>query len=85
MGSNTRSGLHYDYVDNFFVQVHGRKDVVLAAPEEARNLHVFSDCHTKSRVAPKHPDLAKFPAVKRWFDMCWARPAAQLARKMREG
>lgn len=61
MGTNTRSGLHYDYVDNFFAQVHGTKEVILAAPEEARNLHVFSDCHTKSRVAPQHPDLKKFP------------------------
>lgn len=65
MGSNTRSGLHYDYVDNFFAQVHGAKDVILAAPEEARKLHVFSDCHTKSQVAPQHPDLAKFPRFRR--------------------
>lgn len=65
MGANTRSGLHYDYVDNFFAQVHGTKDVILAAPEQARNLHVFTDCHTKSQVAPKHPDLAKFPRFRR--------------------
>jgi len=65
MGSNTRSGLHYDYVDNFFAQVHGSKVVILAAPEEARNLHVFSDCHTKSQVAPQHPDLARFPRFAR--------------------
>ncbi|MBM3622243.1 MAG: glutathione S-transferase family protein [Alphaproteobacteria bacterium] len=32
-----------------------------------------------------YPDLAKFPNVKRWFDACWARPAAQHARKLREG
>jgi hypothetical protein len=61
MGANTRSGMHYDYVDNFFAQVHGTKDVILAAPQEARNLHVFSDCHTKSQVAPQHPDVARFP------------------------
>ncbi len=65
MGANTRSGLHYDYVDNFFAQVHGTKDVILAAPESARNLHVFADCHTKSQVAPQHPDLKKFPRFRR--------------------
>lgn len=32
-----------------------------------------------------YPDLAKFPDVKRWFEACWARPAAQHARKAREG
>lgn len=31
-----------------------------------------------------YPDLAKFPNAKRWFDACWARPAAQHARKLRE-
>lgn len=65
MGSNTRSGLHYDYVDNFFAQIHGAKEVILAAPESARNLHVFPDCHTKSQVAPQHPDLSRFPRFRR--------------------
>ncbi len=65
MGSHTRSGLHYDYVDNFFAQVHGSKSVILAAPEEARNLHVFLDCHTKSQVAPQHPDLRRFRRFRR--------------------
>jgi len=65
IGSRTRSGLHYDYVDNFFAQVHGSKLVVLAAPEEAPNLHVFADSHTKSQVAPQHPDLRAHPRIKR--------------------
>jgi glutathione S-transferase len=30
-------------------------------------------------------DLAKYANVKAWMDRCWARPAAQKARKMREG
>lgn len=65
IGSRTRSGLHYDYIDNFFAQVHGSKQAILAAPEEARNLHVFNDAHTKSQVAPQHPDLHAHPRVKR--------------------
>jgi lysine-specific demethylase 8 len=63
MGSRTRSGLHYDYIDNLFAQIHGTKLAVLAAPSEAPNLHVFPDCHTKSQVAPQHPDLGKHPRV----------------------
>ena len=33
IGSRTRSGMHYDYVDNFFAQVHGTKEAILAAFE----------------------------------------------------
>jgi hypothetical protein len=65
MGSNTRSGLHYDYVDNFFAQIRGTKQVILAAPEEVPNLHLFSDCHTKSQVAPQHPNLKAFPRFRK--------------------
>jgi lysine-specific demethylase 8 len=61
MGARTRSGMHYDYVDNFFAQIYGTKRVILAAPSEARHLHLFEDCHTKSQVAPEHPDLAAHP------------------------
>lgn len=65
IGSRTRSGLHYDYIDNFFAQVHGSKLAILAAPEEAPNLHVFDDAHTKSQVAPQHPDLRAHPRLGR--------------------
>jgi hypothetical protein len=65
IGSLTRSGLHYDYTDNFFAQVHGTKVAIIAAPEEARNLHVFADSHTKSQVAPQHPDLDAHPRFSR--------------------
>lgn len=61
IGSNTRSGLHYDYVDNFFAQIHGSKLAILAAPEEVRNLHVYPDTHLKSQVAVEHPDLKAHP------------------------
>jgi hypothetical protein len=65
IGSRTRSGLHYDYIDNFFAQIHGTKLAILAAPEEAPNLHTYDDAHTKSRVAPQHPDLHAHPRLQR--------------------
>ncbi len=65
MGTSTRSGMHYDNVDNLFAQVHGTKLVILAAPEEAFNLHLFPDSHSKSQVAPEHPDLKAHPRFAR--------------------
>jgi hypothetical protein len=65
MGANTRSGMHFDYVDNLFAQVHGTKLAILAAPDEAVNLHLFPDSHTKSQVAPEHPDLNAHPRFAR--------------------
>lgn len=61
IGARTRSGLHYDMADNFFVQLYGSKKAILAAPEEARSLHLFKDQHTKSQVAPQSPDLKAHP------------------------
>ncbi|MFZ0834302.1 MAG: cupin-like domain-containing protein [Mycobacterium sp.] len=65
MGASTRSGMHYDNVDNLFAQVHGTKLAILAAPEEAFNLHLFPDSHSKSQVAPEHPDLKAHPRFAR--------------------
>jgi len=65
IGANTRSGLHFDYADNLFAQLHGTKRVLMAAPEEVYNLHLFPDSHTKSQVAPEHPDLALYPRFAR--------------------
>lgn len=62
MGCNTRSGLHYDYVDNLFVQVYGRKRAILVAPKDTLYLYPFGDNHTKSWVAPEQPDLARHPS-----------------------
>lgn len=61
IGARTYSGLHYDWAENLFAQVYGTKQVILAPPEEARNLYPFPDSHTKSQVAPLHPDLREFP------------------------
>ena len=65
MGASTCSGMHYDNVDNLFAQVHGTKLAILAAPEEAFNLHLFPDSHSKSQVAPEHPDLKAHPRFAR--------------------
>lgn len=61
LGANTRSGMHYDHVDNLFAQIYGVKEVRMLPPGEMRNLYPFPDCHTKSRVAPEHPDLRAHP------------------------
>lgn len=65
MGANTCSGMHYDNVDNLFAQVYGTKLAILAAPEEVYNLHLFPDSHSKSQVAPEHPDLEAHPRFAR--------------------
>lgn len=65
LGAHTSSGLHYDWVDNLFAQIHGTKRVVLAAPDQAPYLYPFADNHTKSQVAPLHPDLRTFPRFRR--------------------
>jgi len=38
--------------------------VILAAPQDARFLHTFPDSHTKSQVAPEHPDLRAHPRLR---------------------
>ncbi len=65
MGTITRSGMHYDNADNLFAQVYGTKLAILAAPEEVYNLHLFPDSHSKSQVAPEHPDLKAHPRFAR--------------------
>jgi hypothetical protein len=65
MGASTRSGLHFDLVDNLFAQIYGTKLAILAAPQELCNLHLFPDSHTKSQVAPEHPDLEAHPQFAR--------------------
>jgi lysine-specific demethylase 8 len=65
VGSRTKSGLHYDAMDNLFVQIDGQKHVMVAAPEDSRALYPFPDTPTKSRVDPERPDFAAFPRVSR--------------------
>jgi hypothetical protein len=64
IGARTRSGLHYDPLDNFFVQIYGEKVVMLAAPEDRARLYPFPDNIAKSRIDPEMPDVARYPRVK---------------------
>lgn len=64
VGKNTRSGLHYDYNDNFLVQISGHKKVFLAAPDDIKYLYPLADNFTKTQVNPMDPDLKKFPKLK---------------------
>lgn len=61
IGSATRSGLHFDYGDNMFAQLYGRKRVFLIDPKFSRFLYQFPDVPSKSRLDPEHPDLERFP------------------------
>ena len=61
IGGVTRSGLHFDFRDNMFAQVYGRKRVFLIAPKFARFLYQFPDVPSKSRVDPENLDLKRFP------------------------
>lgn len=65
VGAKTRSGLHYDPMDNFLIQVYGSKEAILAAPGDRRLLYPFPDNIAKSRVDPEDPDLDRFPKVRR--------------------
>ncbi len=64
MGARTRSGLHYDPMDNYLIQVFGEKIALLAAPDQRRRLYPFGDNVAKSRIDPEAPDTARFPRVR---------------------
>jgi len=61
IGNNTRSGLHYDNMDNFFIQIYGEKRVTLLAPDAAKYVYPFGDNISKSQVDPEQADLKKYP------------------------
>jgi hypothetical protein len=65
VGARTRSGLHYDPMDNYLIQIYGRKEAILAAPADRKSLYPFPDNIAKSRVDPEAPDLEQFPKARR--------------------
>lgn len=65
IGSNTRSGLHYDSKDNFLSQIYGTKKVILIAPEDTEYLYPIPDNFTKSLVDPLMPNLKDFPKFRK--------------------
>ena len=69
MGSNTRSGLHQDYADNFLIQILGKKRAILIAPEQRANLYTFPEVPSKSSVNPYAPSATiwpRFARAERW-------------------
>ncbi|MBF5058991.1 cupin-like domain-containing protein [Candidatus Neptunochlamydia vexilliferae] len=65
IGKNTQSGLHYDYNDNFLIQIDGKKKVFLAPPEAAKHLYPLPQNFTKTQVNPVSPDFEKFPKFRK--------------------
>lgn len=61
IGNKTRSGLHYDNMDNMYVQIHGTKNVLLVGPSDSGSVYPFADNVSKSKVDPENPDLSKYP------------------------
>jgi lysine-specific demethylase 8 len=61
IGANTHSGLHFDLLDNFFVQVDGIKKFVLIPPEDIRLTYPIPSYFSKSPINPFEPDLKKYP------------------------
>ena len=59
--AGTRSGLHFDFQDNFLCQIRGTKSVVVISPEDSKYLYPYKDSITKSRVVPEEPNLEKYP------------------------
>lgn len=54
---------HYDVMDNFLIQVRGKKKAVLFHPNDIDHLYIRGD---KSLVLDvEHPDLEKFPKFQR--------------------
>jgi len=59
-----RTGMHYDVTDNFYIQVRGRKRVLLASPAAWPYLYPYPLHHSlnrRSRVTASNPDVAKHP------------------------
>ncbi len=58
IGARTRSGMHFDYSDNLFVQLSGTKRVILSPTNIVRNLRPFNSNWTKSQIDFEDVDVA---------------------------
>ncbi len=66
--AQTVTPLHYDWANNLFAQVHGRKRVTLFAPAQASRLYPFPVSATHphvSRVDIEGADLRRFPKFRK--------------------
>lgn len=64
IGKNTQSGLHYDYNDNFLIQIYGHKKVFLVCPADTKYLYPLPENFTKTQVNPCEPNFTQFPKFK---------------------
>lgn len=60
----TNSGLHWDTAMNFLAQIHGRKRVMMFAPEDCQYLYPYPDQLRWSRFDGFNPDFEAFPKAK---------------------
>lgn len=58
--AGTRTGMHFDFQDNFLCQMYGRKHASIISPAYSRYLYPYKDSITKSRVDPQAPDFEKY-------------------------
>lgn len=62
IGSNTKSGIHYDMFDNIFIQVYGKKTLALTPPEDIKYLYpIRSDFPKSSITDPFEVDIKRYP------------------------
>lgn len=59
--AGTCSGLHSDLKDNVFVQITGRKRLILVPFRQTHLVYPFVDNIVNSRVDPEHLDADQFP------------------------
>lgn len=57
------SSLHYDQPNNFLVQMHGTKRLIIFPPKELANLYPSSKIAHFSRVDLGQPDFERFPQL----------------------
>lgn len=61
------STLHFDPADNLFAQIYGKKRVILASPEQAREVYYPHERFKSLNFSPldvERPDFARFPAAR---------------------
>ena len=69
LGGPTHSGLHFDNLDNFLVQIFGQKRAILVDPRYAGSLKLIREIPSRSELSPEQiggPEHGSFAKVPRW-------------------
>lgn len=61
LGRGTKSGLHFDPMDNFLIMIRAHKFVALASSREAARLYPFVGSIMRSQLDVERPDFVRFP------------------------